>query len=80
MKSTLTSKGLLTIPKSIRDRMGLKAGDALEFDEQVTYLKAQRVFDEKRMRSVAGRGRNDNALSSKEHLDDMRGPVRSNPC
>ncbi|MDA7522992.1 AbrB/MazE/SpoVT family DNA-binding domain-containing protein [bacterium] len=80
MKSTLTSKGLLTIPKSIRDRMGLKAGDALEFDEQVAYLKAQRVFDEKRMRSVAGRGRNDNALSSKEHLDDMRGPVRSNPC
>ena len=80
MKSTLTSKGLLTIPKSIRDRMGLKAGDALEFDEQVTYLKAQRVFDEKRMRPVAGRGRNDNALSSKEHLDDMRGPVRSNPC
>jgi AbrB family looped-hinge helix DNA binding protein len=80
MKSTLTSRGLLTIPKSIRDRMGLKAGDALEFDEQVTYLKAQRVFDEKRMRSVAGRGRNDNALSSKEHLDDMRGPVRSNPC
>lgn len=80
MKSTLTSKGLLTIPRSIRDRMGLKAGDALEFDEQVAYLKAQRVFDEKRMRSVAGRGRTDNALSSKEHLDEMRGPVRSNPC
>ena len=80
MKSTLTSKGLLTIPKSIRDRMGLKAGDVLEFDEQVAYLKAQRVFDEKRMRSVAGRGRTDNALSSKEHLDEMRGPVRSNPC
>ena len=75
MKSTLTSKGQLTIPKSIRDRMGLKAGDVLEFDEQVTYLKAQRVFDEKRMRSVVGRGRKDNALSSKEHLDDMRGPV-----
>ena len=80
MKSTLTSKGLLTIPRSIRDRMGLKAGDALEFDEQVAYLKAQSVFDEKRMRSVAGRGRTDNALSSKEHLDEMRGPVRSNPC
>ena len=75
MKSTLTSKGQLTIPKSIRDRMGLKAEDVLEFDEQVTYLKAQRVFDGKRMRSVAGRGRNDNALSSKEHLDDMRGPA-----
>ena len=80
MKTTLTSKGQLTVPKSIRDRMGPRAGGVLEFDEQVTYLKAQRVFDEKRMRSVAGRGRNDNALSSKEHLDEMRGPVRSNPC
>ncbi|MDA7670531.1 AbrB/MazE/SpoVT family DNA-binding domain-containing protein [Verrucomicrobia bacterium] len=67
MKASITSKGQLTIPKSIRDRMGLKAGDVLEFDE-------------KRMRSVAGRGRTDNALSSKEHLDEMRGPVRSNPC
>ena len=62
MKASITSKGQLTVPKSIRDRMGLKAGDVLEFDE-------------KRMRSVVGRGRKDNALSSKEHLDDMRGPV-----
>ena len=62
MKSTLTSKGQLTIPKSIRDRMGLKAGDVLEFDE-------------KRMRSVVGRSRKDNALLSKELLDDMRRPV-----
>jgi len=62
MKSTLTSKGQLTIPKSIRDRMGLKAGDVLEFDE-------------KRMRSIVGRSRKDNALLSKELLDDMRGPV-----
>ncbi|MDA7509782.1 AbrB/MazE/SpoVT family DNA-binding domain-containing protein [Verrucomicrobia bacterium] len=75
MKSTLTSKGQLTIPKSIRDRMGLKAGDVLEFDEQVTYLKAQRVFDEKQMRSVVGIGRKDDGISSKEHLDDMRGTV-----
>jgi len=31
-KSTITSKGQLTIPKQIRDRLGLKPGDRLAFD------------------------------------------------
>ena len=75
MKATLTSKGQITVPKQIRERMGLKPGDVLEFDEKVSYLKAQRVFDEKRMRSVIGRGAGTNKKSSREWLDDMRGPV-----
>lgn len=29
--STVTSKGQVTIPKKIRDRLGLKAGDKLDF-------------------------------------------------
>lgn len=29
--STLTSKGQVTIPKAIRDRLGLEEGDKLEF-------------------------------------------------
>ena len=32
-KARITSKGQLTIPKPVRDRLGLKPGDELEFIE-----------------------------------------------
>jgi len=31
MPSTLTSKGQTTVPKAVRERLGLKPGDRLEF-------------------------------------------------
>lgn len=32
--ATLTSKGQVTIPKKIRDKLGLKPGDKIDFDLQ----------------------------------------------
>lgn len=63
------------MPKSLRDRLGLKSGDVLEFDDALPYVKAVPRFDVKRMRSVAGRGQGRTELSSEEWLDTMRGPV-----
>ena len=35
MKATVTSKGQITIPQAIRQKLKLQPGTVLEFDEQV---------------------------------------------
>ena len=76
MKATLTSKGQITLPVAIRRRLGLKAGDVLEFDETVPYLKASKPFSRKVMKSTIGRGKGRvPKRSSKEWVEELRGPV-----
>ena len=47
MQATMTSKGQLTVPKAVRDRLGLKPGDKVEFRqdgaESVTLVPVRRV-------------------------------------
>lgn len=45
MIATLTSKGQVTIPLAIRERLNLKAGDRIDFDETAPVLIARRVVD-----------------------------------
>lgn len=75
MKATLTSKGQITIPAAIRERLGLKPGQVLDFDETAPFLKAVPVFDEDDMRSVLGCARGALGRSSPEWLDETRGPL-----
>ncbi|MCY2963331.1 MAG: AbrB/MazE/SpoVT family DNA-binding domain-containing protein [Planctomycetota bacterium] len=46
MKATLTSKGQITIPIGIREKLGLKPGDQIEFDETATILVGRRVVNQ----------------------------------
>ncbi|MEX1117795.1 MAG: AbrB/MazE/SpoVT family DNA-binding domain-containing protein [Terrimicrobiaceae bacterium] len=76
MRATLTSKGQITLPVAIRRKLGLQAGDVLEFDETVPYIRARKPFDKERMRKAIGRGKSLHAArSSKEWIEELRGPV-----
>jgi AbrB family looped-hinge helix DNA binding protein len=76
MKATVTSKGQITIPLSIRRHLKLRPGSILDFDEQAPFLVARRAVDTKKMRSVIGCART--ALKGKsaaQWLDETRGKV-----
>lgn len=73
MKATLTSKGQITIPLPIRLKLGLKAGQCLDFDESTPYLKASLFVDEEAMRSVIGCAKGRLGKTAAQWLDETRG-------
>jgi AbrB family looped-hinge helix DNA binding protein len=75
MKSTITSKGQITIPIRIRRRLNLKPGQILEFDESVPFLKASKAFNPQDMYDAIGCCRGASRLSAKEWLNQTRGPL-----
>jgi len=76
MKATLTSKGQITIPLNIRQRLGLRPGHVLEFDESAPFLKATRAIDPAAWKQFGKKAKDPwPGLSSRQVLDKLRGPV-----
>jgi AbrB family looped-hinge helix DNA binding protein len=76
MKTTLASKGQITIPIDIRNRLHLKPGDVLEFDEEAPFLKATKAVPPQaweRFGSEAGDPWGDKDIL--QVMDELRGPV-----
>ena len=74
MTSTISSKGQVTVPKEVRDRLGLRAGTVVEFEVTGAGVllrkghKGMRPVD--RVRGILGRSR-----STDDLINEMRGPA-----
>lgn len=76
MTAQITSKGQVTIPVSIRRRLNLRPGDALQFDEDAPFVKAVKAYDMARMKSAVGCCRERSSVyGSRTWLDETRGTV-----
>ncbi len=76
VKATLTSKGQITIPLKVRNKLRLKPGDVLDFDEASPFLKATKVISAEAWDDLAAAWQDPfPKLAAAETLDELRGPV-----
>ena len=71
MKSIVSEKGQVTIPKQLRDRLGIEAGQELDFSDEDGRLVARKVRD--RSPIDAAYGILDLPGGTDAVLDDLRG-------
>ncbi|NBC19658.1 MAG: AbrB/MazE/SpoVT family DNA-binding domain-containing protein [Alphaproteobacteria bacterium] len=72
----LTSKGQVTIPRAIRDALGLDPGDAVEFEiGEDGKVQLRRAFDAQAFRRAAeaARGKGRSGMSTDELMRMTRG-------
>ncbi len=78
MSTTLTSKGQVTIPKAVRDRLNLKPGSAVDFgltsDGRVVLTKAGKKSAAPKSRFERFRGILKSDMTTDEIMALLRGP------
>jgi len=72
MKSAVSEKGQVTIPKSVRDHLGLRPGTLIEFRAENGKLVGTKALAEDVFRKWRGRGRLPGGLSVDEYLRRIR--------
>ncbi len=73
MKTTISEKGQVTIPKPLRDRLGLLPGQVLDFREENGRLVATKVQTEDPVAAVFG------ILDAKQTTDKTMTTLRGKP-
>ncbi len=73
MNAILSEKGQVTIPKAIRDELGLVPGSVLDFSEAEGRIIVRKVMAENPISAWRGRGRLPVGGSVIEYLNAVRG-------
>jgi len=73
MKSVVSEKGQVTIPKPIRDSLGLRPGTAMQFEAKGGKLVGVKAVSEDVFRKWRGRGKLPGGASVDEFLRRARG-------
>ena len=71
--ATVTSKGQITIPKPVRDRMGLKPGDLVEFVEDDGQIRMLKKVSASPLRRYRGYLKHLKGTQPDQVVEDMRG-------
>jgi antitoxin PrlF len=73
MKTTVSEKGQITIPKRIRDKLGLKPGTLLDLEAHSGKLVGVKRLDEDPFEKWSGAGRLPDGMSIARYLRISRG-------
>jgi AbrB family looped-hinge helix DNA binding protein len=73
MKATMGERGQVTIPKPVRDRLGLRAGQRLEVTDEAGRIVLVKVPDDDPVMRRIGTLKLPRSVD--EVIDEMRGPA-----
>ncbi len=72
MKAVVSQKGQVTIPKTCRDRLGLRAGSVLDFEARDGKLVAVKQQPEDVIRKWRGKAKLPRGMSVDQYLHSIR--------
>ena len=74
VKAKITTKGQVTIPKEVRERLGLRPGDELEFVEEDGVFCLRKRIDPEVFKKYRGYLKEWAGQGSDDLVREMRGP------
>jgi AbrB family looped-hinge helix DNA binding protein len=72
-KSKITTKGQVTVPREVRNRLGLKTGDELEFVEENGVYRVKKILPPNQLKKYRGYLKSLSGADADIIVEEMRG-------